>query len=110
MLLLIEFPISYSTLVLFPRFYAGRKNSYTRTMAARVPQRGPRVNLSRRTTRLMRSLRKAPAFHEPNGIHVVDLSTTSLSKTPNSCSPVLSDSGGNGFFANFPSSVIGKYV
>ena len=37
---------------------------------------------------------KGPSFfHEPNGIHVVDLSTTSLSKTPSSCSLVLSDSG-----------------
>jgi len=39
MLLLIEYPISYSTLVLFPRYYARTKNSYTRMMAARVPQR-----------------------------------------------------------------------
>ena len=39
MLLLIKYPISYSTLVLFPRYYARTKSSYTRMMAARVPQR-----------------------------------------------------------------------
>ena len=32
-------------------------------------------------------------FNEPDGIHVVDSSTTSLSETPNSYSPVSSDSG-----------------
>ena len=33
------------------------------------------------------------SYHEVDGIHVVDSSTTSLSETPNSYSPVSSDSG-----------------
>jgi hypothetical protein len=66
MLLPIEYPISYSTLVLFPKILRQKENSYTRMMAARAPK--PREGHS--------------FFHEPNGIHVVDSSTTSLSKTP----------------------------
>jgi hypothetical protein len=94
MLLLIESPISYSTLVLFPRFYAGRESSHTRMMAARVPQRRPRVNFKQKNNPLDAKTEEGHSFfHEPNGIHVVDLSTTSMSNTANSRSPVLSDSG-----------------
>jgi hypothetical protein len=73
-----------------PRFAVTVGNSKSRsklTNSARLEKFRQKSNL------LDAKPEKGHSFsHEPNGIYVVDSSITSLSKTPNSCLTVLSDS------------------